>query len=73
MLDIVQEANVTREALRDVTHEERRLREYISVARAALDATNREADEAKAMAATSQAKLAGELGFISSRSVQSGS
>ena len=34
---MVQEANVTREALRDVTQEERRLREYISIAWAMLD------------------------------------
>ena len=39
---------MTREALRDVAQEERRLREYISVARAALDIMNEEASEAKA-------------------------
>ena len=46
MLAIVQEADVTREALRNLTQEERRLREYISVARVALDTANGEADEA---------------------------
>ena len=60
---------MTREALRNLTQEERRLREYISVARAVLDTTNGEADEAKATAAATQAELAGQLGFISSRSV----
>jgi uncharacterized coiled-coil DUF342 family protein len=45
---VVQEADVTREALRDVTQEERRLRECISVMRAALDAMNKEVGEAKA-------------------------
>ena len=69
MLDIVQEANVTHEALHDVTQEERWLREYISVARAVLATANGEADEAKATAAATQAELAGQLGFISSRSV----
>ena len=34
---MVQEANVTLEALHDVTQEERQLREYTSVTRAALD------------------------------------
>jgi hypothetical protein len=41
---------MTREALHNVTQEERRPREYISVVRAALDATNEEAGEAKAAA-----------------------
>jgi hypothetical protein len=64
---------VTHEALHDVTHKERQLREFISVARVALDATNGEADEAKAVAVATQVELASELGFISSRSVQSAS
>jgi hypothetical protein len=43
---------MVREALRDVTQEERRLREYISVTRAELvDAMNEEAGEAWATAA----------------------
>ena len=49
---MVQEANVMREALCDVAQEERRLREYISVMRAVLDATDEEASEAKATEAT---------------------
>ena len=69
MLAVVQEADVTCEALCDVTQEERRLREYILVARAALDITNGKADEAKATATATQAELADELGFISLRSV----
>jgi len=73
VLVVVQEANLTHEALRNVTQEERRLREYILVARAALDATNGEADEAKATVATTQAEHASELGFISWRSVRSAS
>lgn len=44
-------ADVTREALHDVTQEERRLREYTSVTEAALDAMNGEAAEAKAAVA----------------------
>ena len=48
---MVQEADVTREALCDVTLEERQLREYISVMRATLDATNGEAGKAKAIIA----------------------
>ena len=64
---------MTHEALCDVTQEERRLREYISVARAALDPKNGEADEAKAVAVATQAELAGEFGFISSRSVRTAS
>jgi hypothetical protein len=40
---MVQEADVTCEALRNVTQEERRLREYISVTRVAIDAANEEA------------------------------
>ena len=64
---------MTREALRDVTHKESQLREFILVAKAALDAANAEADKAKATVVATQAELAGELGFISSRSVQSGS
>ena len=47
---MVQEADVTHEALHDVTWEERRLREYISITKAALDAANGEAAEAKATA-----------------------
>ena len=47
---MVQEANMACEALHDVTWEERRLREYISVMRAMLDATNEEAGEARAVA-----------------------
>ena len=46
---MVQEANMACEALHDVTWEERRLREYISVAKATLDAMNREATNAKAV------------------------
>jgi hypothetical protein len=57
----MQEADVTREALRDVTQEERQLREYISVTRATLDTANEEADEAKAAAAATQAELASKL------------
>ena len=45
----MQEADRTREALHDVTQEERQLREYISIAKAALDVTNGEADEARAV------------------------
>ena len=52
---------MTREALHDVTQEERRLREYISVARAALDAVNEEFGEAKATVAATQAELTGKL------------
>ena len=51
---------MTCEALCDVTQEERRLREYISAVRAALDAINREVDEAKAAAVATQAELADE-------------
>jgi hypothetical protein len=58
---VVQEADVTREALHDVTQEERQLREYISVTRAALDTTNEEADEAKAVATATQAELTSKL------------
>jgi hypothetical protein len=47
---------VTREALRDVTQEERQLREYTSVMRAVLDAANEEA-----VAAAAQAELADRL------------
>ena len=49
VLVVVQEADVTHDALHDVTREERRLREYISVAKATLDAMNREATNAKAV------------------------
>jgi hypothetical protein len=59
---MVQEADVTHEALHDVTQEKRRLREYISVARATLDVANEEACEAKATAAVTQAKLTGKSG-----------
>ena len=48
---MVQEADVMREALHDVTQEGRQLREYISVAKAASDATSGEAIEAKAVVA----------------------
>lgn len=41
----------------------RRLREYISVAKVAFDATNGGGAEAKAMVVVAQAELAGELGF----------
>jgi hypothetical protein len=61
VLAVVQEADVTREALRDVTQEERQLREYISVAQAALDTVNEEAGEAKATTAATQAELTGKL------------
>ena len=69
LLVVLQKADMTHEALRDVTQEERWLREYISVARAVLATANGEADEAKATAAATQAELAGESGFISSGSV----
>jgi hypothetical protein len=59
---VVQEADVTREALHDVTQEKRQLREYILVARAAFDAANEEAGEAKATATVTQAKLVGKSG-----------
>ena len=49
------------EALHDVTQEERRLREYISITRVALNATNEEASEAKATAVVTQAELTGKL------------
>ena len=49
VLVVVQEADVTHDALHDVTREERRLREYMSVAEATLDAMNREATNAKAV------------------------
>ena len=58
---MVQEADVTHVALRDVPQEERRLREYISITRVALNATNEEANEAKAVAVATQAELAGKL------------
>ena len=45
---MVLEADVTREALHDLTREERQLREYISVTKAAIDAVDGEAAEAKA-------------------------
>jgi hypothetical protein len=48
---MVQEADVRREALRDVAQKERQLREYISAARVAHDATNEEAGKTKAVAA----------------------
>ena len=51
MLAVVQEADVTREALHDMNREARWLREYISAAEVALDATNGETVEAKAAAA----------------------
>jgi hypothetical protein len=44
----VREADVTCEALHNVSQEERRLREYISVVKAALDVANGEAAKAKA-------------------------
>jgi hypothetical protein len=52
---------MTCEALHNVTQEERRLREYISVTRAALDATNEEAGEAKATSTATQAELTSKL------------
>lgn len=61
---MVQEADVTRKALCDVTQEERRLREYVSVARVAFDATNGEAGEAQAAAAVTQVELFGKSGSI---------
>jgi hypothetical protein len=61
----VQEADVTREALHDVSREERQLREYISIVEAALDAMNGEAAEAKATVAATRAELVGELDSIS--------
>jgi hypothetical protein len=60
---MVQEADMTHEALHVVTQEKRRLREYISVARAMLDVANEEACEAKATAAVTQAKLTGKSRF----------
>lgn len=45
---------MTCEALHDVTQEGRRLREYISDAKAALDAMDGEATEAKAAAVVTQ-------------------
>ena len=58
---MVQEADMTLEALHDVTQEERQLREYTSVMRATLDTANEEASEAKAATAMTQAKLTGRL------------
>jgi predicted nucleic acid-binding Zn-ribbon protein len=58
---MVQEADMTRESLRDVTQEERRQREYISITRAALDAANEEVSEAKAAATVTQAELPSKL------------
>ena len=52
---------MTREALDDVTKEERRLREYILVVRAAFNAVNGEADEAKATMVVTHAELTGNL------------
>ena len=46
-----------REALHDVSREERQLREYISVMEAVLDAMNGEAAEAKAAVAASRRSL----------------
>ena len=57
VLAVVQEADVTREALHDVTQEEGQLREYVSVMRAVHDAMNEEASEAKAAAVAAQAEL----------------
>lgn len=56
---------MTCEALHNVTWEERRLREYISVMEVALDAMKGEATEAKAIAVATLAELAGELDFVS--------
>ena len=50
VLAVVQEVDVMHETLHDVTYEERRLREYILVMKAVLNATNGEATEAKAAA-----------------------
>lgn len=60
---MVQEANQTREALRNIAQEGRRLKEYVTAARAALDATNKEAGEAKAAAAVAWVKLASKFDF----------
>jgi hypothetical protein len=60
---MVQEANVTRETLRDVTQEERRLREYTSVRRVALDTMDEEAGEARTTTASAEVELAGKLDF----------
>ena len=60
---MVQRADMTRVALYNVTREGRRLREYILVAKAAFDATDGEAIEAKAVAAVTQVELTGDLGF----------
>jgi hypothetical protein len=60
---MVQEADVRREALRDVAQKERQLREYISVARVAHDATNEEAGKTKAVAAVTQVDFTGKLDF----------
>jgi hypothetical protein len=58
---MVQEANVMCEALRDVTQEERRLREYTSVTRVALDTTDEEVGEARTAAVAAEAELASKL------------
>ena len=58
---MVQEFDVMHEALRNVNQEERRLREYISDEWMALDATNEEANVAKAAAVATQAELASKL------------
>ena len=52
---------MTHEAHHDVTQEERRLRECISITRVAFDATNEEASEAKAAAMVTQTELTGKL------------
>jgi len=52
---------VTREALHDVTQEERRLREYISVARMVVDTINEEAREAKATVVAARVELVVKL------------
>jgi formyltetrahydrofolate synthetase len=58
---MVQEADMTHEALCDITQEERQLREYTLVMMATLDAVNEEAGKAKATAAAAQAELVGRL------------
>ena len=60
---MVQEADMTHEALHNVTREERRLMEYISIMKATFNAMDGEANEAKAAVAVAQAELVGELGF----------
>ena len=57
VLAVVQEADVTLEALHDMNREVRRLREYVSAA-------NGETVEAKAAAMVALAELASELNFV---------